>query len=221
MSIVTTDKQRLYLSSWEYNAAKIISEIANIVENKGGRVKLTNTAIISNRTLKSSIDEATERVDSLTTAITERGNTDMRTTALINYSKNLAELKAINNDPILVTHTSYITFIHDDVYYYYQVDDNPFFEFYYIKTPITGGKRSRDASMEEDKKEWLFDCFFDFNAGNQDITEAANLIYNMLLNAKNTLIMRDSKKQRVENRYNSGYHMEIITTPERIETIEF
>jgi hypothetical protein len=43
----------------------------------------------------------------------------------------------------------------------------------------------------------------------------------MLCNAANTQIMRDSKKQRVPNRYNSGYHMETVYMPETIGTIDF
>ena len=79
MAIVIKDGTRLYLRAWEYNAARIITELANIVNNHGGRVKPTHTAIIS--------DRSTEE----------------------------------ENEPITVTHTSYISFILDDTYYYYQV----------------------------------------------------------------------------------------------------
>jgi hypothetical protein len=105
MAIVMKDGERLYLRAWEYNAARIITELANIVKNHGGRVKPTNTAIISDRS---------------------------------------AEEKS---EPITVTHTTYISFILDETYYYYQVDGNPFFEFYYNKTPIKNGKRSRAARV--------------------------------------------------------------------------
>lgn len=179
MAIVIKDGTRLYLRAWEYNAARIITELANIVNNHGGRVKPTHTAIIS--------DRSTEE----------------------------------ENEPITVTHTSYISFILDDTYYYYQVDDNPFFEFYYNKTPITNGKYSKDAGLEADKKEWLFDCFFKSNCGQPDIIEAANLIFNMLCNAPMSKIIRDGRKQRVPNTYNNGYHMETIYKPERIANIEF
>jgi len=179
MAIVTKDGERLYLRTWEYNAARIITELANIVNNNGGRVKPTHKAIISDR----------------------------------NAEKE--------NEPITVTHTSYISFILDETHYYYQVDSNPFFEFYYNKTPIKNGKRSKDAGLEADKKEWLYDCFFMSNCGQPDIIEAANLIFNMLCNAPMSKIIRDGRKQRVPNTYNNGYHMEIVYRPERMETVDF
>lgn len=162
MAIVRKDGERLYLGAWEYNAARIITELANIVINHGGRVKPTHTAIISDRS---------------------------------------AEEKS---EPITVTHTTYISFILDDTYYYYQVDSNPFFEFYYSKTPIKNGKRSRDAGLEADKKEWLYDCFFKSNCGQPDIVEAANKIYSMLCNAPMSKIIRGGHKQ-----------------PERMEKVDF
>lgn len=179
MAIVMKDGERLYLRAWEYNAARIITELANIVKNHGGRVKPTDTAIISDISAKKEAE------------------------------------------PITVTHTSYISFILDDTYYYYQVDDNPFFEFYYSKTPVRNGKYSRDAGLEADKKEWWFNCFFGSNCGQQNITEAANLIFNMLCSAPMSKIIRDSHKQRVPNTYNDGYHMETVYAPERMEKVDF
>lgn len=179
MAIVLKDGERLSLRAWEYNAARIMSELASIVKNQGGRVSPTNKAIISDRS-------ATEEAE-----------------------------------PITVTHTSYISFVLDETYYYYQVNDNPFFEFYYSKTPIKNGKRSRDAGLEEDKKEWLFDCFLGSNCGKQDIIEAANLIFNMLCNAPMSKILRDKRKQRVANTYNDGWHFETVYAPERLEKVDF
>ena len=179
MAIVIKDGERLYLRAWEYNAARIISELANIVKNHGGRVKPTHTAIIS--------DRSTEK----------------------------------EAEPITVTHTGYISFILDETYYYYQVDSNPFFDFYWKKTPVKNGKYSKDAGLEADKKEWLYDCFFSSNCGQPDIIEAANSIFNMLCNAPISKIIRNGRKQRVPNTYNDGYHMETVYQPERITNIEF
>ena len=179
MAIVIKDGDRLYLRAGEYNAARIISELADIVKNHGGRVKPTNKAIISDRS---------------------------------------AEEKS---DPINVTHTSYISFVLDGIYYYYQVNDNPFFDFYYIKTPIKNGKYSRDAALETGGKEWLYDCFFGSNCGQQDIIEAANLIFNMLCNAPMSEIIRVGHKQRVANTYDDGWHFEMVYAPERLEKVDF
>jgi hypothetical protein len=179
MAIVMRDGERLYLRAWEYNAARIMTELAKIVKNHDGRVKPTHTAIISDRSAEG------------------------------------------ESEPITVTHTTYISFILDETYYYYQVNSNPFFEFHYQKTPIKDGKRSKDAVLEADNKEWLFDCFLNSNCGQPDIVEAANLIFNMLCNAPLSEIIRDSYKQRVPNTYNSGYHIERVYRPERLEKVNF
>ena len=170
MAIVIKDGERLYLRAWEYNAARIITELANIVNNHGGRVKPTHTAIISDRSAKE------------------------------------------EKEPITVTHTSYISFVLDEVYYYYQVNDNPFFDFYWNKTPVRNGKYSKDARLKADKKEWLYDCFFMSHCGQPEIIEAANLIFNMLCNAPMSKIIREGRKQRVPNTYNNGWHMEKCTS---------
>jgi hypothetical protein len=179
MAIVTKDGERLYLRAWEYNAARIITELANIVKNHGGRVKPTYTAIISDRSAEE------------------------------------------ENEPITVTHTSYISFVLDETYFYYQADSNPFFDFYWSKTPVRNGKYSKDAGLEADKKEWFFDCFYGSNCGQPDIIKAANYIFNMLCNAHMSKIIRDRYKQRVPNTYNDGYHMETVYTPERMEKVDF
>ena len=183
--IITRENERLYLTSWNYNAALVRSELAKIVINNGGNVKPTKTAIISNR----SVDNES--------------------------------LKGINNEPIKVTHLTYINFTIDGVYYSYSVDDNPFFPFYIYKTPIKDGKRSADAAGVEDKKEWLFDRFLKMNCSKSDIVEAANIIFNMLINSNNSPIIRNSRRQRVPNTYNNGYHYETIYNKERFVDIDF
>ena len=79
----------------------------------------------------------------------------------------------------------------------------------------------RDAGLEADKKEWLFDCFFKSNCGKSDIIEAANLIFNMLCNAPMSKIIRGIHKQRVQNTYNDGWHFETVYQPERMGNVDF
>ena len=54
---VAKDNQRLYLDSWSYNAALVLTELAKIVWNNGGRVKPVNKALITNRSLSEIIDK--------------------------------------------------------------------------------------------------------------------------------------------------------------------
>lgn len=218
--IVTKNNQHLHLRSWEYNAARIISHIAKIVTDNGGKVKPTYNAIISDRTRAEAITDYKNRVERYK-ELEKTSHNPSRAEAIKKYSDRLEKLEALNSDPITVTHTSGIRFICDDVMYYYWVDDNPFFPFHYIKTNIIDGKYSKDVYAEEDKKEWLYDCFFSCDCPDAAIVEAANLIYNMLIMAKNSEKYRETTKKRVPNTYNDGYHFETVYTPERFEKVDF
>ena len=217
--IVTQDNQRLYLTSWEYNACRIITALAAVVENNGGQVKpQRHTAIISNRTLSSAVRDLEEKLQKIQER-QEENATEVRAEYIKNKSAELEEMKRTPNNPIVVTHTTYISFVFDGMYYFYSVDTKPFFPFHYIKTPINNGRRSQDAAAENDPKEWFYDCFFGFRVSDADVKEAANLIFNMLVAAKNSAIVRDGRRVRVPNTYNDGYHYEMKYTPERWEKL--
>ena len=218
--IVTKENERLYPATWAYNAARITTELARIVENHGGRVKYGNAAIISNRTLNFAIIEKEQRVEKLK-ALNVENEKENRTAAIRVLEKELSELKQIDNDPRRVTHTSYIAFVFDNNYYYFQIDSNPLFPFYYQKTPVKNGARSCDACLIEDKKYWLYDCFLSWDCCDADIKEGANLIFNMLCAAPCSNIMRDQQRKRVANTYNGGFHYETVYAPERVEKIDF
>lgn len=212
---VMKDGEKLYLSNWGYNSCRILSALAIIVENNGGKVKPQKKPVIVNRTLNSAIHECQYKIE----CAEKLEQNEKRAFYLKNKREELEEMQAIKNDPIMVTHTTWIHFTLDGFMYTYDVDDNPFFDFHYSKTPIVNNKYSLDAYRMEDKKEWLFDCFFSFSASEADVKEAANLIFNMLVNAKNSEIYREGKKQRVPNIYDGGYHYETIYRPERLETL--
>lgn len=181
--IVTANNQRLYLNSWNYNAARILSRLAVIVTDNGGRVKPHNAAIISNRSREAAMREYSERIEKYT-ALEKKSHNPARAAAILEYSRKLEKLQAVNNDPITATHVSYIRFILDNCMYYYEVNDNPFFDFHYSKFPIVNGAYNSMCYSDSDKKEWLFDCFFRADCSDADIVEAAYLIFNMLANAK-------------------------------------
>lgn len=214
---VAKDNQRLYLDSWSYNAALILTELAKIVWNNGGKVKPVNKALVTNRSLSEIIDKYQNKIDRLS----QFEKTDAINKAIAGYTTELEKYKAINNSPVTVTNTDCISFVFDGMYYDYILNDNPFFPFRARKTPITDGKYSLDACSEEVSKEWKLDCFHYANCSDEDRKEAANLIFNQLVKMPVSVIRRDSKRCRVSNTYNSGYHYETIYGPERFGTIDF
>ena len=215
-----TENERLYLKTWEYNAARILTELAKIIINNGGKVKPLLTAIISNRSITVAKQEYTEKIEQLT-ELEKTSHNEKRAATIKTYSEKLTELKKVDNTPVAVTHTSYINFVYNGFYFYYQVDGNPFFDFFYTKTPVNNGKYSQDACIEEDRKEWLNDCFFSATCSKSDIKEGANFIFNMLVGVKPSIIRRDCKRRRVSNLYDGGYHYETVYSPERFRKIDF
>lgn len=216
--IVIRENERLYLSNWNYNACRITTALATIVENNNGIVKPYKNAIVSNRTLSEAIHDIENKLEKIEAKQLEN-YTEKRAVYIETQKQKLEKYKSINNEPITVTHTTWISFIFDGMYYSYSMDNNPFFEFYYTKTPVKHGKISRDVYSNKDNKEWLYDCFLGFGVSDEDIKEAANLIFNMLVNAKNSTPYRNSKRVRVANRYDGGYHYENVYEKERFEDV--
>ncbi len=218
--IILKDLEKRFPTSWEYNAARVMSHVATIAENNGARVKYGPRAVLQNRSINKKIREYTERIERVKNPLLPiDAEKQARVIAMLETER--AEWENMNNDPITVTHTSYISFVLDDVYYYFQIDKNPFFPFYYQKTPVMNGKIYRCACLEESKKEWLFDCMFDARCNNAEVVEIANLIYNELINAKYSTIIRNSRRERVPNMYDGGYHYETVYEKETFNSIDF
>ena len=191
--IVTKDNQRLYLTSWNYNAALVLTRLAQIVKDNGGVIhyKYQHPAIISNRQLDAAKREYAEKIERYA-KLEEVDHNPARAAALKDYKEKVKHYETINNNPVTVTHLTYISFSLGGFKYYYQVDDNPFFSFYYTKTTIVDGKYQRNCYAQEDGKEWLYDCYFYAGCPAEKIESAAHAIYSLLLNAKPSHAVKNS-----------------------------
>lgn len=218
--LVLKDNERLYPDSWEYNGARIISKLAELVVENGGRVAPCKRAVISNRTIDNMKIECSLRLEKLK-SLEEKKHKDILVAAIEKKKEDLKELEQIKNDPITVTHTSYISFVLENTYYYFQLDDNPFFEFLLVKTPIKNGKYSKDAALEETEKGWLEDELLKIGCSEKAIEDAAKSIFDMLVTSKNSSIILDKKRVRVRNSYNNSYHYETIYEKERFTSVNF
>lgn len=218
--LVLKDNERLYPDSWEYNGARIMSKLAELVVENGGRVAPCKRAVISNRTIDNMKIECSLRLEKLK-SLEEKKHKDVLVAAIEKKKEDLKELEQIKNDPITVTHTSYISFVLENTYYYFQLDDNPFFEFLLVKTPIKNGKYSKDAALEETEKDWLEDELLKIGCSEKAIEDAAKSIFDMLVTSKNSSIILDKKRVRVQNSYNNSYHYETIYEKERFTSVNF
>jgi hypothetical protein len=201
--------ERLYLKSSEYNIARILTALAIVIENNGGTVVYKDydkEYEITNRSIRNELNECEYRLDHAREIGAEK--------AIKIWSEKVNKLQAIFNEsteaqtPVKCTHLHYIRFVYEDHYYVYNVDSNPFFPFYIEKYPIVNNEYDTNRYSIEDKKEWLYDCFFRPGVNDADIKEAANLIFNMLINSKCGQLVSDRK--RVHNTYDNRYHYEYI-----------
>lgn len=220
--IVLKENERHHATSWQYNSARILTRLAQLITAQGGKVKPLYPAVISDRNLEEACTTTQRRIESSYNA-GPTSHPKERETQISNLQKKLARFQAIPNAPITVTHTSYINFAMNGVYYSYSLDDNPFFPFHYLKTPIDPKSEtySGDACMEESSKSWLTDPLIGFGCPDSEIESAAGAILSLLLAAPLSTIRHDTKRTRIPNAYDSGYHFENIPVKERHLKIDF
>lgn len=220
--IVLKENERHHATSWQYNSARILTRLAQLITAQGGKVKPLPPAVLSDRNLEEACTATQRRLESSYNA-GPTSHPKERETQISNLQKELARFQAIPNAPITVTHTSYIGFTMNGIYYSYSLNDNPFFPFHYLKTPIDPKSEtySGDAYMEESSKSWLTDPLIGFGCPDSEIESAAGAILSLLLAAPLSTIRHDTKRTRVPNTYDDGYHFENIPVKERRLKIDF
>ncbi len=220
--IVMKENERLYATSWQYNSARILTRLAQLITAQGGKVKPLYPAVISDRNLEEACTATQRRLESSYNA-GPTSHPKERETQISNLQNELARFQSIPNTPITVTHTSYINFAMNGVYYSYSLDNNPFFPFHYLKAPIDPKSEtySGDTCLEESSKSWLTDPLIGFGCPDSEIETAAQAILAQLLAAPLSAIRHDTQRTRIPNTYDSGYHFENIPVKERRLKIDF
>ena len=185
--IVMKENERLYLTSWTYNCARILSRLAEIATAHGAAiVDRCKPALISNRTADGAAREYREKIAKLQELEEKTGHLSTRATAIAEYQRRLDALQAcgvIDREPLRVTHTTYITFALDRVRYSYSADDNPFFGFYWNKNELIAGRYDAGTCCREDSKAWLDDCYLAATCTDADVERAAAYLWDMLSSA--------------------------------------
>lgn len=222
MGVVFTDEyKRLYLRSWDYNAALLMNELERIVIANGGKVKpAIRKAVISNRNLDDAIEDYKQKLEKYT-ELEKVDPKPIRADAIKSLVAALQELETIDNRPREVTRLTYINFVLGDYVYYYQVDNNPFFEFYFHKIKVVDGSFSKSVYLDEDNKSWMKDCFLSYACSKDEIKKAASNIFNMLLSAKPSRTYFKTEKIKVKNTYDDGFHYENVPKLGRMEKIDY
>ena len=190
--------KKLYPNNWNYNAALILQELEKIVLNNGGKLcatwkrerqyhEIINRGILDR---KKELEKDLERCERFKMSEAARG-----------YAAELEKISRIKNDPIITAYADYhyIQFAFDGHYYYLQLDRNPFFDFLFTKSALIDENTiNQNVYSRNFNKCWLWDCFFSLDCSNEDRREAANIIFNELVTARNSepYFTKDRKNEK-------------------------
>ena len=222
-------KERLYLSGWGVNSYKIINKLAELVKQEKGEIiteykelyNKNDVILIKNRNIDTDIIELTDKIEKATNNLKNNEHDEETTKKIQDYieknTKELNELKEINNDFIELRYKNYLTFIIDNFVYYIQLDENPYFPWYIIKEQAETNEKGEIITrynyyMEDLNKDFIetYDNIQSFYEPTNDkqITEIATRLLNQVKNRKCCEIV--TNKRRVSNYYNNSYHYEYI-----------
>lgn len=132
--------KKLFLKSWEFNSYIIINELKKIVLKNGGVIvsewqkeKNKNIKII-NRTFQENINSINDSIEKLKSidALNDKQKEYLKS----QEDKKNALLKYQFKNGAMLNNANYLNFVFDGEIYYLQLDENPFFDFYYSKNKI-------------------------------------------------------------------------------------
>ena len=184
--------KHLYLRPVEYNMARILNEVRNMVVESGGK-------IVKDYNEPRSITETIFPTDGVWG---ERSDGKEGETVEVNC-------------------VTYISFVLDGYYYYVQVDENPFFDFLLKKAKVVDDEVSLNTYLDKYDKSWLTDNLWDFGEPYQAIQESATTLFEILKHSKECGKRLEYRIESVPNRYNDGYHRERVMCPERKNKLEY
>ena len=121
-------------------------------------------------------------------------------------------------------HSSYFTYIRfvlNGYMYFFQIDNNPFFPHYYIKTKVVDGKYSLDVYMDDLQNTWMERLEKYSRNTDECLEQVAEDLYKTLLSAKDSEKYREEEMKVVPNIYNDGTHTERVFRPERFANVDF
>jgi hypothetical protein len=220
---VKEEDMRLYLKSWKYNTAQVLTVLAQLVVSKGGRVKPTKSVYISNRNLTEQIEDLKEKVDTYSSALPSLEDPSITKQYISNLETIIKMLEGVDNTPIKVSHLDTIEFVLDNYHYSYQIPSNPLLadDFRFTKALIIGIKYSVDYYSTADKGQWINFNLLNFVCPKKTIEDAAESILNMLLAAPESNKYEEYTTIEVANTYDGGFHHEKVKKAKVYKEITF
>lgn len=96
--IVLKENERHHTTSWQYNSARILTRLAQLITAQGGKVKPLPPAVLSDRNLEDKIRETESKMNHLPEPNPDSW-LDVRFIVEHHYLNKLEELRSIPNAP--------------------------------------------------------------------------------------------------------------------------
>lgn len=208
-------KEKLYFSTWLYNYHLIINELAKQIRKEGGQIvscypelhKKNERTLIQNR----SIEERKTELKITLQKLTGKANQEY----VAKLQKELEKLEKINNDFKMVKYAGTfgigLDFVMDNIFYFVEFNENPFFDFYYQKHDIEpqgdgSYKQKYNYYLEKLDKNFMDKYDFYDRLSQKSIKKIAANLLTQLKESRNSSMVYT--KTRVHNLYDGGWHYE-------------
>lgn len=219
MPMFTKEGETLYLTAWEYHAALTMEALKQLALANGARLCSANRCksdifaefkhgFIVNRTQNEIIHE----LESTAKCCNEAG-----VEVPPDILEKMTRYKNFPNDPVPIGRTVLLStsFILNDMFYSFSMDDNPFFDCHYHKAAVfsqDGQDRCHETYAEIVPDRWYSALPLDSLVKDEIIRQTAADIYAGLMDAQPTgRVTGNRKRIRVPNIHNDGFHYETVS----------
>lgn len=101
-------------------------------------------------------------------------------------------------EPVPIWGCGYIAFVLGGIVYHFNVDDNPFFEHNYAKTPLVGRGYSQNVYYDDISGGWTMRGLMYTDCPEDLIAEAAGILFQKLMDAPLSKKYKDARKEYVD-----------------------
>ena len=223
------ENKTLWFEGSKYNLARVIEKIADMVLDRGGKVKeLEDNVTIRTRGYSEKMMRVQYRIDAskrMLAAHEEMRDTIMK--AIEKYEAEYRELERLK-EAAPVVHSRFsgrygicatcLSFVLDGTFYRFSFSDNPFFPDGYSKIKLNdageyyGQYYGMNLTTEDEIKEYFVDELWKPCASEELIAAVAEDIFTRLMDAAPSERYFETERRRVPNTYNDGWHWETVTS---------
>lgn len=223
------ENKTLWFNGSKYNSARVIEMIADIVLERGGRVKeLKDNVTIRTRGYSEKMMHIQDRIEASKRMLADHEEKrESIEKAIRKYEDEYRELEALK-EAAPVIHSRFsgrygicagcLSFVLDGTFYRFSFADNPFFPDGYSKIKLNddgeyfGQYYGMNLTQEDEIKEYFIDELWKPCASEEGIKWVAEDIFDRLMKCPYSERYYETERRRVPNTYNDGWHWETVTS---------